>query len=165
MKKTTNDRFSSLNFNKLLMVITIMFFMVSCKKDDDIIQPWYPETNTNGQTVLAVYENRIPCPDCERLKLALVVYGNTQTNQPTAYLMSRIYVGKNNDRLTNAGDVNITQGTSLDSLHIVYQLTSGAPAEYQSFWKINEDLLFILDENLTPRVGDAGHGYVLNKIR
>jgi thioredoxin-related protein len=149
---------------KVLTIVVIAFCITFCKKEEVITTPWYPEINSNGDSVLAVYESRIPCPDCERLKLALVVYSNTQSNLPSTYRMALVYVGKNNDRLTNSGDMNVTKGTSLDSMHTVYQLTSGAPAEFRSFWKINEDLLFILDENLTPKVGDAGHGYVLNRI-
>jgi hypothetical protein len=79
--------------------------------------------------------------------------------------MARIYVGKNNDRLTNSGKIVVKQGTSLDSMHIVYYLSTGAPKEYQIFWKVTKDILFILDDNLTPRVGDAGQGYALNRTR
>jgi hypothetical protein len=79
--------------------------------------------------------------------------------------MARIYVGKNNDRLTNLGKIVVKQGTSLDSMHIVYYLSAGAPKEYQIFWKVTKDILFILDDDLTPRVGDAGQGYALNRTR
>ena len=158
-------KFSCMTFRQLLPMLAILLFMTSCKKDEAAIVPWYPETNANGDAVLAVFESRIPCSDCERLKLALAVYGNAQTNLPSTYMMSRIYVGKNNDRVSNSGKMIVTQGTSLDPLHTVYKLTSGAPVEYQFYWKINEDLLFVLDANLTPMVGDAGHGYVLNRIR
>jgi len=165
MGKTKNNRFRYLTFRKVAIIVAITLFMTSCKKDEVLISPWYPETNANGDSIIAVYESRIPCPDCERLKFALAVYGNIQTNSPLTYMMSRVYVGKSDDRLTNSGDINIIQGTSLDSLHTVYKLVSGAPSEFKSFWKMNDDLLFILDDNLTPRVGDAGHGYVLNRIK
>jgi hypothetical protein len=146
-------------------ILSITLLMSSCKAQKNAPAPWYPATNTNGDSVLAVYESRIPCPDCERLKFALVIYGNTQTGSPSTYTMARIYVGKNNDRLTNSGKILVKQGTSLDSMHIVYYLSTGAPKEYQIFWKVTKDILFILDDNLTPRVGDAGQGYALNRIR
>lgn len=164
MDKVVKNRSAYLVWSWILWMMLFAFCAISCNKEEVIITPWYPEKNTNGDSILAVYESRVLCPDCERLKFALVVYRNQQTNLPSTYLMGRIYVGKNNDRLTNSGDMKVTQGTSLDSLHIVYQLTSGAPSEFRSFWKINDDLLFILDENLTPKVGDAGEGYVLNRI-
>jgi hypothetical protein len=146
-------------------ILSITLLMGSCKAQKSAPAPWYPATNTNGDSVLAVYESRIPCPDCERLKFALVIYGNTQTGSPSTYTMARIYVGKNNDRLTNSGKIVVKQGTSLDSMHIVYYLSTGAPKEYQIFWEVTKDILFILDDNLTPRVGDAGQGYALNRIR
>ena len=156
---------SILPIHMVAMLVTITLFLISCKSQKNAVEPWYSKTNANGDLVLAVYESRIPCPDCERLKFALVIYGNTQTGLPSTYAMSRVYVGKNNNRHTNSGDIVVKQGTSLDAKHVVYELTSGAPTGYQSFWKVTNDILFILDENLSPRVGDASQGYALNRIR
>ena len=151
---------------KGLITAILLLLLISCKKDQGgPLQPWYPETNEHGDPVSGVFESRIPCEDCERLKFSLVIYENAQTHLMSTYLMSRIYVGKSDERITNTGNIIITTGTSLDSFHTIYRLTSGAPAEYQSFWKIDEHLLFILDENLTPMVGDAGYGFVLNRVR
>jgi hypothetical protein len=151
---------------RVLTIIVIFSCILSCKKDQaGPLQPWYPETNENNDPVLGVFESRIPCGSCERLKFALAIYKDPQTGLPTTYMMSRIYVGNNNDRVTNHGNISISLGTSLDPSHIVYRLVTGAPAEYQSFWKVDENLLFILDDSLTPKVGDAGYGYVLNKVR
>ncbi|MBL0911125.1 MAG: copper resistance protein NlpE N-terminal domain-containing protein [Bacteroidia bacterium] len=147
----------------IFLLLTIMLTASSCKKEPAPSQ-WYSETSENGDPILGVYESRIPCNDCERLKFAIVIYGNSQTNVPVTYAMSRIYVGKSEDRVSNTGNVEIVQGTAIDTAHIVYRLTTGAPEEYRSFWKIDENLLFILDDDLSPRVGDAGYGYVLNRI-
>ncbi|HTE25717.1 copper resistance protein NlpE N-terminal domain-containing protein [Flavitalea sp.] len=151
---------------KVLATIAILFCMLSCKKDlAGVVQPWYPETNESNHPILGVFESRIPCESCETLKFALAIYKDPQTSSPSTYVMSRIYVGDSDERVSNSGIVDISQGTSLDTSHIVYQLTTGAPADYQSFWKIDETLLFILDANMVPKVGDAGYGYVLNRIR
>jgi hypothetical protein len=151
--------------SKVALVIVFSVFIAGCKKEEISLSPWYPEKNEMGEGVLWVFESRVPCHDCERVKLALVLYGDPQTSIPTTYKMARVYVGRDNNRLTNDGNVTITQGTSLSPQHTVYQLTTNAPTEYKIFWKINEDLLFILNEDLTPRLGDAGHGYVLNRTR
>lgn len=150
---------------KVAVVFMMSVLITACKKELITFAPWYPEKNELGEGVLSVFESRVPCPDCERVKLALVLYGNTQANVPTTYKMARVYVGKDNIRLTNGGNVAITQGTSLSPQHTVYRLTTDAPNDYKFFWKIDENLLFILNEDLTPRVGDAGHGYVLNRTR
>lgn len=151
--------------SKVAVVMLLSILIASCKKEEITPSPWYPEKNELGEDVLWVFESRVPCLDCERVKLALVLYGDSQTSVPSTYKMARVYVGKGNDRLTNEGTVNVTQGTSLSPQHAVYQLTTNAPTEYKIFWRINADLLFILNEDLTPRVGDAGHGYVLNRTR
>jgi|GEM_PF-1281297 len=172
MKYITNARFTvpwlhgapGKSLCAVLILLAIVLATVSCRKEPAPPQ-WYPETNENGDPVLGVYESRIPCSDCERLKFAIVLYGNGQTNLPVTYAMSRIYVGKSEDRVSNTGNVEIVQGTAIDTAHIVYRLTTGAPEEYRSFWKIDENLLFILDDDLSPKVGDAGYGYVLNRIR
>ncbi len=154
-----------LGLGKALSILPIGLLLASCGTEETMPAPWYPEMNAQGDSVLAVYESRVPCPDCQRLKLALVVYGDGTSHLPSTYLMGRVYVGKNDDRLTNSGIIEVVQGTALDPSHTVYRLGSGAPAEFQSFWKLNEDLLFVLDDKLSPKVGDAGHGYVLNKTR
>jgi len=146
-------------------ILSIKLLFGSCEAPKNAPEPWYPATNTNGDSVLSVYESRIPCPDCERLKFALVIYGNTQTGSPSTYTMARVYVGKDNDRLTNSGKIVVKHGTSLDSMHSVYYLSTGAPKEYQLFWEVTKDILFILDDSLIPRVGDAGQGYALNRTR
>lgn len=155
-----------INFSKpalLAIMLTLVFSGADCKKDETP-GPWYPITNENGEPVFGVFESRIPCPDCERMKFGLVIYKDAQTNMATSYFMSRIFVGKGNERTTNKGQLTTEAGTQLDSLAIVYQLDSNAPEEFKLFWKISEDILFILDKNLMPRVGDAGYGYVLNRV-
>ncbi len=152
---------------RLIILSTIILIsIISCKKDqDDPLTHWYPETNANGDSVMGEFGSRVPCADCERLKFSLVIYEDAITKLPTTYLMGRVYVGRDEERITNSGEIRIIYGTSLDPAHIVYELTSGAPPEFRWFWKVDENILFILDSTLSPRVGDAGYGYALNRIR
>jgi hypothetical protein len=128
-----------------------------------VVEPWYPRVNENGDPLFAVYENRIPCADCERTKLALALYRHRGTNMPSTYLIARVYVGKDDDRTINQGTWNVAHGTKLDSNATVYQLDDNAPQEFRSYWVIGENLLFILDRNLNPKIGDGHHSYTLNK--
>jgi hypothetical protein len=128
-------------------------------------EPWYPATSGNGDEVFAVFESRIPCDDCEKIKFALVLYVDGETKQPTAYQMARVYVAKGDERIVNSGGWTITSGTSLDPRAVVYQLDANAPHEFRYFWAIGEDILFILDQEKEPRVGTAGYGYALNRIQ
>lgn len=150
----------------LLSGIALLLILSSCRKENaDPITPWYPETNANGDSVMGEFSSRIPCSDCERLKFSLVIYEDAQTKLPTTYMMARVYVGRDENRVVNSGNIQVKQGTALDPAHTVYELISGAPPEFTLFWKVDENILFILDSNLSPKVGDAGYGYALNRIR
>lgn len=141
----------------------LLLLLAGCAADNAPLPPWYPAVNAHGDPVFAVFESRIPCVDCEKIKFALALYTDPTSGASTTYQMARIYVGRGNDRTINEGNWSITRGTSLDPQAVVYQLDGGAPEEFQSFWAIGADILFILDENLNPRVGTAGYGYALNR--
>ncbi len=155
-------------FGKALLLICILTSTATgCNaqtKTPTTVEPWYPATNKNGDEVFAVFESRIPCDDCEKIKFALALYVDSKTQQPTTYQMARVYVAKGNDRTINTGTWTITHGTSLDPQAVVYRLDTNAPEEFQYFWAIGDDILFILDQEMKPRVGTAGYSYALNRI-
>lgn len=128
--------------------------------------PWYPAVNENSDPIFAVFESRLPCADCEKIKFALVLYRDSATKAPTTYKLARVYVARSpEDRIVVDGTWAITRGTTLDPDAVVYQLDTHAPPEFRSFWAIGRDILFILDQDLRPRVGTAGYGYALNRTR
>jgi hypothetical protein len=151
----------------LLVVSLIAIIITGCGNLTETpaatFAPWYPSVNENGDPVFAVFESRIPCADCEVIKFSLVLYWDQETKTPTTYEMARVYVGKGNDRTINKGTWTITAGTKLDPQAVVYQLNSNAPEEFLSFWAIGRDILFILDQDMNPRVGTAAWSYALNK--
>ncbi|MFO1349930.1 MAG: copper resistance protein NlpE N-terminal domain-containing protein [Gammaproteobacteria bacterium] len=135
-------------------------------KTPPAVEPWYPTVNENGDPVFAVFESRIPCADCQKIKFALALYRDPKTKAPTTYKLARVYVARSpEDRMVNEGHWMIKHGTRLNPQATVYQLDANAPSEFRWFWAIGEDILFILDQDLNPRVGTAGYGYALNKIR
>jgi hypothetical protein len=163
-------KIKKLTVASVLISAAIFVFTNSCnttvKTNGNVVNsPWYPEKNEAGDPVLYVFESRVPCSDCERIKLALAIYGNQQSRIPTTYQMARVYVGKSNDRLINKGNLTVKLGTALDSSNTVYQLATGAPVDFQNFWKINDSILFVLDDKLNPKVGNAGQGYVINRVK
>lgn len=152
---------------RIIFLASILIIMSGCayfKKAPTTFEPWYPVVNENGDPVFTVFESRIPCAviDCTKIKFALALYRNRETKAPTTYKMARVYVGKGNDRTVNEGTWIITRGTKLDPQAVVYQLDSNAPQEFRSYWAIGQDILFILDQDMNPRVGDASYGYALN---
>lgn len=134
-------------------------------------EPWYPSVNAHGDPVMAVYESRVPClderaratPGCEKVKVALILYRDAASGAPTTYLLGCVYVGDDSGRLETAGSWSMGAGTALDPAARVYELDANAPAEFRSYWVVSADILFILDRDRRPRVGDAGYGYVLNR--
>ena len=78
--------------------------------------------------------------------------------------MSRIRVGVSSDRQVNEGTWSIGRGTALDPEATVYRLDTGAPEGLDAYWPIGDKILFVLDEPLMPRVGDAAYGYALNSV-
>lgn len=151
---------------KSIYLALILIMLTGCgffNKPPVVSASWYPSVNEHGDPVFAVFESRIPCADCEKIKLALVLYRDPKTKTPTTYRMARVYVSKGNDRLVNAGRWAMIRGTKLDPQALVYQLDSNAPQEFRWYWAINEDILYILDQDMNPRVGNASYGYALNK--
>ena len=145
------------------LFITCIYGQLACQKET-FIPPWSPEADEQGTKVVAVYESRIPCADCERTKVALVLYGASLT-KVTSYRLARVYVGKNDDRLESAGPVTVGQGIPGYPLAYYYKLEQSGLPEFEYYWLINDELVFILDQFLKPRVGNPAHGYVLNRTR
>jgi hypothetical protein len=63
--------------------------------------PAYPERNSVGDPIVAVFEGRIPCAveGCEKRKVELVLYGRDEGRVPTTYWLGQLRVGMGNDRL------------------------------------------------------------------
>lgn len=136
------------------------------------LPPWYPETNEAGDPVFAVFEGRVPCADparvgCEKIKVALAVYHDGKSKALTTYKLARIYVATSPEgsREIVDGKLSVSRGTKLHEGETTYQLDDNAPKEFQNYWLIGDDILFLLDESLKPRVGTAGWSYVLNRTQ
>lgn len=132
--------------------------------------PWYPAVNENGDPIAAVFEGRIPCfesgyVNCDKIKVALVLYEDQETKAPTTYKLARVYVAESLEgaRQVVQGDWTKSVGTNLDPDAEVYELDSNAPPEFRKYWKIGDGILLMLDEGLMPKVGTAGWSFVLNR--
>jgi hypothetical protein len=137
----------------------------------ETFDPWYPLVNDDGDLAVADFENHVPCAiddppatDCQRVKFAIVLYRDDSTGEPTTYLVSIVRVGVSDARETLEGTWSVGQGMGLDPDATTYRLDSGAPEHLQNYWPVGEDILFLLDEDDMPRVGDAAYGFALNRI-
>jgi hypothetical protein len=154
---------------RVLLLLTLSGCMYQ-QRHSTIPEPWYPSANENGDPIFAVFEGRIPCTDpeligCDKIKVALVLYQDSHSKIPTTYKLARVYVATSPEgsRVVVDGALTVTHGTKLDPNATVYRLDASAPREFQAYWSIGQNILFILDNDLNPRVGTAGWSYVLNR--
>jgi len=126
--------------------------------------PPYPETNANGDPIGAVLEGRIPCSmtDCEKLKVQLVLYENRKEKTPTTYWLG-IVGASGNDRVVTQGAWEIRRGVEGYPEALVYALDQHADEDLRYFWRVNDNILLLLDRRMSPKAGDAAWGYMLSR--
>ncbi|MFS8131484.1 MAG: hypothetical protein ACMG57_05940 [Candidatus Dojkabacteria bacterium] len=148
----------------IVFVIGVLLFQRANSGTTVTFAPPYPEFNTNGDPILAVFEGRIPCKasNCEKLKVGLVLYQNKETLTPTTYWLGLIGAS-GNDRVVTQGTWTIQKGIKDYPEAVVYKLDSNTEADFQNYWRLNEDIILPLDQNLNPKVGDAAWGYMLSR--
>jgi hypothetical protein len=152
----------------LLAAMLLVLTLTGCTHSDIVqisFDPPYPERNASGDSVFAVYEGRTPCSaeGCEKLKVALVLYRNPATQAPTTFWLGRIGVGQGNDRIVTQGTWSVLHGVQDYPEAVVYALDAGTDAELRYFWRVNEDILLVLDQNMRPKAGNAAWGYMLSR--
>ena len=127
--------------------------------------PPFPEMNANGDPILADYVGRIPCAvaGCDRLKVELVLYRDRATGAPTTYWLGLIGAA-GDDRVVTQGAWTVRRGVTGYPDATAYQLDEAAPADMRHYWRVNEDILLVLDESFTPRVGNGAWGYMLGRL-
>jgi hypothetical protein len=125
----------------------------------------YPERNSAGDPIVAVFDGRIPCAvqGCEMRKVELVLYGRDAGRIPTSYWLGQVEVGMGNDRLVQQGAWSTRRGLQEYPDGLVYQLDSSADPTLQYLWRVNDEILLVLDQNLRPKVGNAAWGFMLSR--
>lgn len=136
------------------------------------IEPWYPTTNENGDPVAGVFEGRVPCIEpgfvnCEKIKVALALYRDRRSGALTTYRLARVYVATRPEGslLIATGAAMTARGTKLDPNATVIRLDEKAPEAFRAYWVVDENILFLLNQDFGPKVGTASWSYVLNRTR
>jgi hypothetical protein len=103
-----------------------------------------------GEVVLARYGGRLPCADCEAIRIELTLYCAGVRGAPTRYESHETYLGtRDGDReFRNTGRWTILRGTPNDPRATVYQLDFDNPERARSFLKLDENELTALDRSL-----------------
>jgi len=136
-----------------------------------------------GPSLFGVFQGRPPCQGiagqlqlptdipCEMLKWSLILYREPLQLQPTTYSLSIVgggdivkQEGGSYRQKLLEGKWAIIRGMGSDPDAEVYRLETGRPGKYLYLWKGDENVLFILDEDKTPRVGNEDFSYTLNRV-
>ena len=118
---------------------------------------------TGDPTLLGVFEGRVPCTDCERVKVRLTLFQDAATREPTTYVLELIHVGLGDERQTTEGPWTITHGTATDDEAIVYGLGGDATDGYRQFQVADENILLFRGGDGSLTVGDASHSFTLSR--
>lgn len=141
------------------LIATLM--LASC---DPSAEPVIPDRSPpEGSVMHGVYEGKIPCEDCERVKVRLTLHRSADDGSPTSYLLERILVGKGDDRHVTQGEWSEDVGAPVDPDGAVYLLDSQTPDDFRRYLAVGDDLLLQLDAELEPRVGNSVHSFTLSR--
>ena len=111
--------------------------------------------------LFGVFEGRVPCTDCERVKVRLTLSADDAA--PTDYVLELIHVGQGDERQVSEGSWRIESGAAADPDATTYVLDEHAPEGYRRYLAVGDDILFFLDADGRLVVGDAGHSFTLSR--
>ncbi|WP_257667916.1 hypothetical protein [Parapedobacter tibetensis] len=125
-----------------------------------------------GLSVYGIFEGRTPSgeistewkvrlsPADDRLKWQIILFRDSLTFKPTTFILE---VGMS-QRQTQKGTWKIIQGTKTNRVAVVYKLDVGPDGKPIYLLKGDENVLFILDENLEFRTGNQHFSFTLNRV-
>ncbi len=124
-----------------------------------------------GPSVFGVFEGRTPCQGIAReLKISVpagalkskwrvTLYQDPESRKPTTYKVE----GSLHRGEAREGNWNIVRGSKNDPNAIVYRLESAKAGPALLLLKGDENVLFFLDQNESPLVGNSDFSYTLNR--
>jgi hypothetical protein len=97
--------------------------------------------------------------DCNKLKWLLKLYLNPSMQQPSGYELSATF----HRQSILKGKWEMVKGRPADPDAIIYKIHLGKPYESILLLKADDNVLFFLDRNLNPLVGNAQFSYTLSR--
>jgi hypothetical protein len=123
-----------------------------------------------GPTVFGVFEGRSPCQGiarqlgiavesgCQKVKWRVTLFQDSATHEPTRYkIESSLQL-----EAAREGDWSIVREPRGPG-SLAYRLEPAAGEQPVVLLRGDDNVLFILDERLRPRIGHAGFSYTLNR--
>jgi hypothetical protein len=128
---------------------------------------------SNDQSLQLVFEGRTPCqeiakehpemnvsPSCFKLKCKLILNRDSVTYLPTTCTFRTIVDNQPHD-LT--GKWTIIRGTAINAEAIIYRIQADNLAEPILLFLGDENVLFFLDKDNNPFIGNEDFSYAMNK--
>jgi hypothetical protein len=122
-----------------------------------------------GPSVFGVFEGRSPgqgiarelkiIADSPKAKWRVTLYQNPETRAPTTYKVESTLHRKG----PREGNWTIVRGTDADSKAVVYRLEPTETEAALFFLKGDDNVLFFLNQDGKPLVGNADFSYTLNR--
>jgi hypothetical protein len=92
----------------------------------------------------------------------LVLYEKPEDQSLSSYWLG-IVGTSGNDRVVTQGKWKTLQGVEGYPEATVYALDSDGSVGLRYFWRVNDNILLVLDERMRPRSGDGAWGYMLSR--
>ena len=160
-------------FSALIIVIGLFLINSSCAQtaaaDNKPSKSVSYHSIPTGPTVFGIFEGRPPCQliakqmdspistACDKVKWRLILYRDAKTKKATNYeLLGRL--------LPSAGKWRVTRGIPANPEAEVVELELGNTGKYFYLLKGDDNVLFILDEYKSFRVGNDYFSYTLNRV-
>lgn len=156
-----------------MIVISMFFRNTSCAQttaaDNKPSKSVSYHAIPTGPTVFGIFEGRPPCQliakqmdspistACDKVKWRLILFQDAATKEPTNYeLLGRL--------LPSSGKWRVTQGIPDNPRAEVVELALGSTGKYFYLLKGDNNVLFVLDEHKSLRVGNDYFSYTLNRV-
>lgn len=171
--KLTENLFHLLTPQNQLMVGTAGWSYSLNRKEKALSNKILISSECNDQSPQVVYEGRTPCKEiaaehpemkatqyCFKLKWQLILYRDSLTLQPTTCFIRNIV---NNGPRNTIGKWQIVKGTDDNPDIEIYKIEVENLAEPHFLLAGDDNVLFFLDKNMNPIIGNENFSFTLNR--
>ncbi|MFZ3274538.1 MAG: copper resistance protein NlpE N-terminal domain-containing protein [Lutibacter sp.] len=140
--------------NKFPLLLVLLTIISACNSNPKPVQN-LEEKPDNSKTSLdwqGVYRGVLPCADCEGIEIEITL------NADLTYLISSIYLGKNNEAIKENGNFKWDEAGAKITLE-------NADSKATNQYLVGENMLFKLDANGNRIEGDLKEKYQLKKVQ
>ena len=140
--------------NKFPLLLVVLTIISACNSNPKPVQNLETKPD-NSQTSLdwpGVYRGVLPCADCKGIETEITL------NTDLTYVISSIYLGKNNEALKENGNFKWDETGAKITLE-------NATSKVTNQYLVGENMLFKLDANGNRIEGDLKEKYQLKKVQ